>query len=105
MSGIDQTVGHAKKAENSLSKIFKTIGGVVAAAFSVRTVVNFGRACTEVFASIAAEESAFAQVMGDYADTAQAKLNAVADQTGITSTRMMGSMTSLTAKFKGLGSH
>lgn len=103
MSGIDQTVGHAKKAENSLSKIFKTIGGVVAAAFSVRTVVNFGRACTEVFASIAAEESAFAQVMGDYADTAQAKLNAVADQTGITSTRMTGAMTSLTAKFKGLG--
>lgn len=103
MSGIDQTVGHAKRAENSLTKTFKRIGKVVAAAFSVRAVVDFGKQCTEAYASIAAEESAFAQIMGDYADTAQAKLNAVADQTGITNTRLTGAMTSLTAKFKGLG--
>lgn len=103
MSGIDQTVGHAKKAENNLTKTFKKIGSAVAAAFTVRAVVDFGKSCTQAYADIAAEESAFAQIMGDYADTAQAKLNAVADQTGITSTRMTGAMTSLTAKFKGLG--
>ena len=103
MSGIDQTVGHAKKAESNLSKTFKKIGSAVAAAFTVRAVVDFGKQCTQAYANIAAEESAFAQIMGDYADTAQLKLNAVADQTGITSTRMTGAMTSLTAKFKGLG--
>jgi len=103
MSGIDQTVGHAKKAESNLSKTFKKIGSAVAAAFTVRAVVDFGKQCTQAYANIAAEESAFAQIMGDYADTAQLKLNAVANQTGITSTRMTGAMTSLTAKFKGLG--
>lgn len=100
---LDKTVKHAKDAENALTKTFKRIGTAVAAAFSVGAVVNFGKACTEVFASVAAEESAFAQIMGDYADTAQAKLNAVADSTGVVSTRLTSSMTSLTAKFKGLG--
>lgn len=101
--GIDRTVGHAKGAESKLASTFKKIGGFVAAAFSVRAVVDFGKQCTQAYASIAAEESAFAQIMGDYADTAQEKLNAVADQTGVASTRMTGAMTSLTAKFKGLG--
>lgn len=101
--GIDKTVKHAKDAESNLSKTFKKVGTMVAAAFSVRAVVDFGKQCTQAYASIAAEESAFAQIMGDYADTAQAKLNAVADQTGVVSTRMTGAMTSLTAKFKGLG--
>ena len=100
---IDKTVGHAREAESALEKTFKRIGGYVAAAFSAAAVVNFGKTCTQVFASVAAEESAFAQIMGDYADTAQKKLEAVADQTGVTSTRMTGAMTSLTAKFKGLG--
>ena len=101
--GLNSTVGHAKNAEGKLAATFKKIGTVVAAAFSVKAIVDFGKQCTQAYASIAAEESAFAQIMGDYADTAQAKLNAVADQTGITSTRMTGAMTSLTAKFKGLG--
>ncbi len=101
--GIDKTVKHAKDAESSLAKTFKKVGTMVAAAFSVRAVVDFGKQCTQAYASIAAEESAFAQIMGDYADTAQAKLNAVSDQTGVVSTRMTGAMTSLTAKFKGLG--
>ncbi len=101
--GIDSTVKHAKGAESKLASTFKKIGGMVAAAFSVRAIVDFGKQCTEAYASIAAEESAFAQIMGDYADTAQAKLNAVSDATGVSATRMTGAMTSLTAKFKGLG--
>lgn len=100
---LDKTVGSARDAESALEKTFKRIGTYVAAAFSVKAIVDFGKACSNVFASVAAEESAFTQIMGDYADTAQKKLNAVADQTGITSTRMTGAMTSLTAKFKGLG--
>ena len=101
--GIDKTVGHAKDAENALEKTFKRIGSYVAAAFSVAAIVNFGKACTQVYADVAAEQAAFEQVMGDYASTAQAKLEAVASQTGITSTRMTGAFNSLTAKFKGLG--
>lgn len=102
-SGIDSTVGHAENAENKLAKTFKKIGTAFAAAFSVKAIIDFGKQCTETYASIAAEESAFAQIMGDYAETAQAKMDAVADQTGVVSTRLTASMTSLTAKFKGLG--
>lgn len=101
--GINGAVKHAKNAESKLASTFKKIGAAAAAAFSVRAIVDFGKQCTQAYASIAAEESAFAQIMGDYSETAQAKLNAVADQTGVASTRMTGAMTSLTAKFKGLG--
>ena len=100
---IDKTVGHARDAESKLEKTFKRIGTVVAAAFAIDKIVDFGKACTQAYASIAAEESAFAQIMGDYAGTAQKKLQAVSDATGVTSTRLTGAMTSLTAKFKGLG--
>lgn len=101
--GINGAVKHAKGAESKLASTFKKIGAAAAAAFSVRAIVDFGKQCTQAYANIAAEESAFAQIMGDYSETAQAKLNAVADQTGVASTRMTGAMTSLTAKFKGLG--
>ena len=101
--GLDKTVRHAKDAENALERTFKRIGRYVATAFSVSAIVNFGKTCTQVYADVAAEESAFAQIMGDYAETARDKLDAVADKTGITSTRMTSAFNSLTAKFKGLG--
>lgn len=100
---LDRTVGHARDTESKLERTFKNIGKVIAAAFAIDKIKDFGKACTEAYASIAAEESAFAQIMGDYADTAQKKLEAVSDATGITATRMTTHMTSLTAKFKGLG--
>ena len=102
-SGLDSAVGHAQKAESKLAATFKKIGAAVAAAFTVKAVVDFGKQCTQAYATIAAEESAFAQIMGDYAGTAQQKLDAVASKTGVVSTRLTSSMTSLTAKFKGLG--
>ena len=100
---LDKTVGHARDTESKLERTFKNIGKVIAAAFAIDKIKDFGKACTEAYASIAAEESAFAQIMGEYADTAQKKLEAVSDATGITATRMTTHMTSLTAKFKGLG--
>lgn len=102
-SGLDSAVGHAQKAESKLAATFKKIGTAVAAAFSVKAIVDFGKQCTQAHATIAAEQSAFAQIMGDYAGTAQQKLDAVASKTGVVSTRLTSSMTSLTAKFKGLG--
>lgn len=102
-SGLDSAVGHAQKAESKLASTFKKIGTAVAAAFSVKAIVDFGKQCTQAHATIAAEQSAFAQIMGDYAGTAQQKLDAVAKQTGVVSTRLTSSMTSMTAKFKGLG--
>lgn len=101
--GLDKTVRHARETENALERTFKRIGRYVATAFTVSSIVNFGKTCTQVYADVAAEESAFEQIMGDYAETARDKLEAVADRTGITSTRMTSAFNALTAKFKGLG--
>ena len=64
---------------------------------------DFGKDSVESAAEVSAENSALDQIMGNYAGAAQKKMQAVADATGVVSTRLTGSMTSLTAKFKGLG--
>lgn len=84
-------------------KAFAKIGKAIAAAFSVKAVVNFTKEIVNCAADVAAEQSAFSQIMGDYSDEATAKLRAIADETGIAETRLTSSMTSMTAKWKGLG--
>ncbi|MGN0907624.1 MAG: hypothetical protein ACI4NM_10785, partial [Bullifex sp.] len=93
----------AEKSESRMVSAFKKIGVALAGAFAIDKVKDFGMSLVEASASVGAEMSAFEQIMGDYSDNAQAKLNEVADQTGVVSTRLTPYMTSLTAKFKGLG--
>lgn len=84
-------------------KAFAKIGKAIAAAFSVKAIVSFTKEIVNCASEVAAEQSAFSQIMGDYSDQATAKLRAIADETGITETRLTSSMTSMTAKWKGLG--
>ena len=102
----DETDNLGNKTESSSTRImsaFKKIGGVVATAFAVDKVVDFGKSIVDASATVAAEQSAFEQIMGDYSNTAQEKINEIADTTGMVSTRLTPYMTSMTAKFKGLG--
>lgn len=82
---------------------FKKIGGAVVTYLAVDKIVEFGKSITNAAAEVAAEQSAFEQIMGDYSNTAQEKVNEIADATGMVSTRLTPYMTSMTAKFKGLG--
>lgn len=100
---IDETTGKAEGAESRMSAAFKKIGAAVAAAFAVDKIVAFGKSITEAAATVAAEQSSFEQIMGDYSNTAQEKVNEIADATGMVATRLTPYMTSMTAKFKGLG--
>jgi len=100
---IDETTGRAESAESKMSAAFKKIGAAVATYFAVDKIISFGKEIVNVAAEVDAEASAFGQIMGNYSDTAREKLNAVADTTGVMSTRMQGHFTSLSAKFKGLG--
>ena len=100
---ITDVVKAGENAETKLTKAFKKIGAVVAGAFAIDKIKDFGIAITKASAEVSAEMSAFKQIMGDYSDTAQTKLNEIADATGVVSTRLTPYMTSLTAKFKGLG--
>ncbi|MEG1906852.1 MAG: hypothetical protein RR178_05240 [Gordonibacter sp.] len=93
----------SSQAANPLIDGIKRIGGAVVAYMSVSAIKDFAGACVDAAASVSAENSAFEQVMGAYAEQANAKLQGVSDATGITTTRMTGQMTKMTAKFQGLG--
>lgn len=95
--------GTTEKSGNRMSSAFKKIGSAVVAAFAVDKIVDFGKSVVDASATVAAEQSAFEQIMGDYSNNAQAKVNEIADATGMVSTRLTPYMTSMTAKFKGLG--
>ena len=101
-----QANGLSRTMEAAFGKIQSTavkIGAAVASAFAIGKIKDFGQECSQVYASVAAEQAAFGQIMGDYAVMANEKMKAVADETGMVSTRLMPYMTSMTAKFKGLG--
>lgn len=102
----------AKNTEGGFSVMKGAIANVIAsglekvidlAAQAGRALVDFGKESVQAAAEVSAENSSFDQIMGDYAGTAQKKMQEVANSTGVVSTRLTGSMTSLTAKFKGLG--
>lgn len=100
---VSQGFGKSAKAANPLIEAIKKIGKAIATYMSIQAIKDFAQACVDAAAEVSAEASAFEQIMGDYSVEAQAKMQAVADATGVTNTRLTSSMTSMTAKFKGLG--
>lgn len=100
---IDETTGKAEGAESKMSAAFKKIGAAVATYFAVDKIISFGKEIVNVAAEVSAEASAFEQIMGDYSEQASEKVGKIADATGMVSTRLTPYMTSMTAKFKGLG--
>lgn len=100
---IDNTTDKAESGSGRIIGALKKIGGVVATAFAVDKIIDFGKTIVDAAATVGAEQSAFEQIMGDYSKTAQEKVNEIADATGMVSTRLTPYMTSMTAKFKGLG--
>lgn len=107
---ISDTENKASGLSNTMEAAFGKIGGLakkvgtaVVAAFAVDKIKDFGKDCAETYASIVAEQASFEQIMGDYAYMAQEKMDKVASETGMVSSRLTPYMTSMTAKFKGLG--
>ena len=100
---IDETTDKASGASSSMIDAFKRIGAAVATYFAVDKLIDFGKEIVNTSATVQAEEAAFAQIMGTYSDEASAKINKIADATGIVASRLTPYMTSMTAKFKGLG--
>ena len=101
--GIDETTDKAEASEGRMTGAFKKIGAAVATYFAVGQIIDFGKQIVQVAAEVAAEASAFEQIMGSYSEQATAKMHEVAEQTGVVDSRLTGYMTSMTAKFKGLG--
>ena len=108
IKGIQAAVNEAENAESKMASKFKSIGQKsvemgkkMAAASAAATGALVGMVKSS--ANVAAEVSAYEQIMGDYADTASKKLAGVADAVGMADTRLTPYMTSMTAKFQGLG--
>ena len=85
LNNIDKT---AQSTSSKLGKAFKKIGQAVITYFAVNTIKEFGKACTEAAAEVAAETSAFNATLGKNADALTRKLQELGDKTGITYTRM-----------------
>lgn len=100
---VKETETQTESSSNKMVSSFKKIGAAVATYLSVQQIVNFGKAIVNASATVSAEVSAFEQIMGDYSSNAQAKMNEIANATGVVATRLTPYMTSMTAKFKGLG--
>lgn len=100
---IDGVTGKAEGGSSKMASAFKKIGAAVATYFAADKIIEFGKEVVNVAAEVDAETSAFTQIMGDYADQAAAKVSKIADATGMVDTRLTPYMTSMTAKFKGLG--
>lgn len=90
-------------SSKKLTSTLKNLGKAVAAAFSVKAITDFAKAAVDCAAEVAAEESAFTQIMGEYSDQAAAKVEKIAEATGMVDSRLTPYMTSMTAKFSGLG--
>ena len=80
---IDETADKAEGASNTMVGAFKKIGAAVATYFAVDKLIDFGKEIVNTSATVQAEEAAFAQIMGTYSDEASAKINKIADATGI----------------------
>ena len=100
---IDDTTDRAKESESKISSAFKKIGGVVATAFAVDTIKDFGLNCINAAADANAASSQFSQVFGDMEGQAKKSLTGIADNTGIQVNRMKGSYTQIAAFAKTTG--
>lgn len=102
-SDIRNVTEEAEGSSNKIVGAFKKIGAAVATYFAIDKIIDFGKAAVSAAAEVAAEEAAFSQIMGEYSDEAAKKVEKIADTTGMVASRLTPYMTSMSAKFKGLG--
>ena len=100
---IDATTGKASDASTKMMGAFKKIGGIVAGAFAVDKIKDFGLGCINAASDAGAATSQFTQVFGNMEKQASKNLKDIADTAGITENRMKGSYTKIAAFAKTTG--
>lgn len=100
---IDDTTDKAEQSESRITSAFKKIGGIVATAFAVDKIVEFGRTCVENAATVQAQNAQFEATFGSLGNEAQKAFGRVAESTGILSTRLQVEGTKAFSMFKGAG--
>lgn len=100
---LEEVEQQAEKSSGGMIGAFKKLAGVIATTFAFQKIVDWGKEVVKVSAEVSAEQSAFEQIMGEYATEATNKMSKLAEEVGMVDTRLTPYMTSMTAKFKGLG--
>lgn len=101
--GIDETTEKAESASGKMMGAFKKIGGVVAGAFAVDKIKDFGLGCINAASDAGAASSQFTQVFGNMEKQASKNLKGIADSAGVSENRMKGSYTKIAAFAKTTG--
>lgn len=70
-TAIDDTADRANSASGIMQSAFKKIGAAVVTYLAVDKIKAFGQAIVQASAEVSAEQSAFEQIMGDYASQAR----------------------------------
>lgn len=100
---IDTTTGKAEDASSKMMGAFKKVGGVVATAFAVDKIKDFGLGCINAASDAGAASSQFTQVFGNLEKQASKNLKGIADTAGVSENRMKGSYTKIAAFAKTTG--
>lgn len=96
-------IQHTEKKTSVFSSTIKKVGGIVAGAFAVDKIKEFGISMIENAASAQAMNAQFAQVFGKTQKDAQKTVNSLGKQFGMVPNRIKPAMSQMTSMFKGLG--
>lgn len=102
---INSLKGTTEKASSNIGGAFKKVGSVVATAFAVDKMIEFGKHMVEVTASVQALDSQFQQTFKGGQDKAMAGITAQAQEQGIHVDRLKGQWASFYGTFRGNGAN
>lgn len=101
--GIKETTENAKGSSEKIGESFKGAAKVIAAAFAVKKLIDFGTMAVEAAASAKAVQAQFDQVFNELGPAAQTSVNTLGKELGMLPNRLKGPLTDATSRFKGLG--
>ena len=101
--GLRRGEGEIRGSMNRISSSAKKMATVIASAFAVGKVAQFGKEALDAASDFEAMESQFSQVFGELEDVAGKSLSNVAGQAGIMEDRMKSSFTRIAAFAKTTG--
>ena len=101
--GLRQGESDIRGAVGRISDMAKKCAMVVASAFAVGTLTQFGKEAIQAASDFEAMESQFSQVFGNLEKIAGESLSRIAEQTGVTEERMKASFTKIAAFAKTTG--
>lgn len=100
---FNSSTKNGDNALGGLTNSLKNVGSVIATAFAVDRLIDFGKAAIESAGSAKAISSQFTQTFGDLESKAQESVNNMADNFGMVPNRLKPAMAQMTSMFKGLG--